>query len=223
MDMNHPGLELYLEPTFFIDWRHPAVRKLHEKLTAGLENEIEIAARLFYYVRDAFWYSPYHVSFRHETLKASYILEREGEKKAYCTEKAVVFAALCRASGIPNRLIFCNVRNHIAAERFIEIVGTNLMVFHGYNEVFLNGKWVKCTVAFNKGLCYKLGVDALEFDGEHDDIFQEYDKAGGKFMVYEHEYGSFHDVPHDMWVSETIKHYGEFDFEMSDLITDLDD
>ena len=214
------GMELYLEPTFFMDWDQPVVKARALELIEGIEGEVEQAKRLFYFVRDTYWYSPYHVSFEHHKLKASYLLTRKGNStKAYCTEKAVLFAAFCRAVGIPNRLIFCNVRNHIATDRFEEIIGTNLMVFHGYNEVYVNGKWVKCTVAFNKALCDKLGVASLEFDGENDEIFQEYDKEGEDFMIYEHDYGAFHDVPHDLWLRETVKYYGNiFNVEKLDQI-----
>jgi len=200
-------LELYLHPTYFIDSEHPEIVEMGTKLCAGRNTDVDKAKALFYYVRDTYKYSPYHVSFEHKVLKASHILLREGKKQAYCIEKAVLFAALCRAEGIPNRLLFCNVRNHIGTERFEAVIGTDIMVFHGYNEVFVNDRWVKCTVAFNKGLCDKLGVDTLEFDGIHDEVFQEYSKEGDKFMTYEKEYGTFHDVPHDLWEAETRKYY----------------
>lgn len=106
--------------------------------------------------------------------------------------------------------MFCNVRNHIATEKIVELLKTNLLVFHGYNEVWVNEKWVKTTVAFNKTLCDKLGVDSLDFDGINDYIFQEFDKSNAVFMEYEHDYGSFHDVPHDLWVSETKRYYPHF-------------
>ena len=216
------ALELYRQPTYFIDSDHEVVRQTAQEVAGHLNDDVEVAKALFYYVRDKWWYSPYHVSFDHHTLKASYVLQRQGKPVGYCTEKAVVFAALCRVMNIPNRLVFCNVRNHIATDRFEEVIGTNLMVFHGYNEVFLNGKWVKCTVAFNKQLCDKLGVATLEFDGKTDEIFQEYDHEGGEFMKYEHDYGSFHDVPHDLWVRETIRYYGHtFDHEKLEALREL--
>jgi len=200
-------MELYLHPTYFIDSDHPEIIRLAAELTNGLEADVEKAKALFYYVRDTYMYFPYNVSFEHRLLKASHIHLREGRKQGYCIEKSVLFAALCRAVGIPNRLLFCNVRNHIGTERFEAVIGTDIMVFHGYNEVYVNDRWVKCTVAFNKGLCDKLGVDTLEFDGIHDQVFQEYSKSGNKFMSYEKEYGTFHDVPHDLWEAETRKYY----------------
>lgn len=211
-------LELYLHPTYFIDSDHESIRRMAKELTSGISADADKAIALFYFVRDTYKYTPYHVDFTPRKLKASYILAREGEKIGYCIEKAVLFCTLCRAAGIPNRMIFCNVRNHIAAEKFEEIIGTNLMVFHGYNEVYVNDKWVKCTVAFNKALCDKLGVATLEFDGIHDEIFQEYDHDGGLFMVYETDYGVFHDVPHDLWLRETLKYYGHL-FEKENMDT----
>lgn len=212
--MKREDLELYTYPTYFIESTHPDIVKKALSLIEGIEDEVEKIKALFYFSRDAYQYSPYNVSFEHKLLKASYVLNKE-DKKAYCTEKAVVFAALCRAVGIPNRLVFCNVRNHIATEKLVQILKTNLLVFHGYNEVWVNGKWVKCTVAFNKQLCERLNVDTLEFDGVNDYIFQEFDKQNGSFMEYEYEYGSFHDVPHDLWVRETHKYYPHF-FEVNE-------
>ena len=62
-------------------------------------------------------------------------------------------------------------------------------------DVFLNGKWVKATPAFNKELCKLVGVEPLEFDGSNDSIFQEYNSEGSDFMEYLEDYGSFEDVP----------------------------
>ncbi|NIV15920.1 MAG: transglutaminase, partial [Aliifodinibius sp.] len=84
---------------------------------------------------------------------------------------------------------------------------TNIMVFHGYTELHLNGRWVKATPAFNKELCEKLRVAPLEFNGEEDSIFQEYNHEGGKFMEYLHDYGRFPDVPYELFVHELKKHY----------------
>lgn len=207
--MIQEDLQLYTLPTYFVDSNHEAIINQANLLTRGIDNKVEQSKVLFYYVRDTFSYYTYNISFKHKALKASNILLREGIKRGFCIEKSILFAALCRAKNIPNRLVFCNVKNHIGVEEIIKLLGTDLLVFHGYNEVFLNGKWVKCTVAFNKELCYKLNVNTLEFDGVNDYIFQEYDKQGGLFMAYEKEYGSFHEFPHDLWIRETKKYYSK--------------
>ena len=90
---------------------------------------------------------------------------------------------------------FAKVKNHIATERLEQFLQTNELVPHGIVELYLNEKWVKCTPAFNKSLCDKLGVDVLEFDGENDSIFQEYDRKGAVFMEYLEDYGHYDDVP----------------------------
>ena len=56
-------------------------------------------------------------------------------------------------------------------------------------------------------LCERLNVDPLEFDGRHDSIFQQYDRAGGAFMQYVHDYGVFHTLPYDMMRAEWARHY----------------
>lgn len=216
-------MELYLYPTYFIESEHPAIKAQAQRLTEKAADLVGKVSALFYWVRDAFSYYPYEVDFRPSALRAGYLMEREGPRRGYCLEKSILFAALCRAAGIPNRLLFANVRNHIGVERLVRFLGTDLLVFHGYNEVWVNDRWIKCTVAFNRELCEKLGVQTLEFDGERDHIFQEYKRNGGRFMTYEHDYGAFHDFPHDLWVRETRAHYphffdGQENFSLSETV-----
>jgi hypothetical protein len=55
-------------------------------------------------------------------------------------------------------------------------------------------------------LCEKFETNALDFDGEHDSIFQQYN-GGKKYMNYLHEYGQFDDFPFDLFVQELKIHY----------------
>ncbi len=199
--------KLYLAPTFFIDADHPDITAYTKKHIENAKDDIEKAVSLYYAVRDGWRYSPYNINLRHEAMVASNIMTRES---AYCVEKSCVLAAVARAAGIPSRLGFANVRNHIGTERIEKFLKTDVLVFHGYTELYLDGKWVKSTPAFNKGLCDKLGVAPLEFNGKEDSIFQEFDRNGGDFMEYLHDYGVFHDVPHDMFVMELKSHYPHF-------------
>ena len=50
-------------------------------------------------------------------------------------------------------------------------MGTDVFYFHGYTSIFLNGKWVKATPAFNIELCQKFGLRPLEFDGLEDSLY----------------------------------------------------
>jgi transglutaminase-like putative cysteine protease len=195
---------IYLKPAEFINSNSEDVKKFAYKVIGSSTEPVEQAIKLYYAVRDSFNYDPYHVDLSSEAMKASSLLKRN---HGYCVEKACLLAASARAIGIPSRLGFANVRNHIGTEKLEKILKTNVLVFHGYTELFLNDKWVKATPAFNKSLCEKLNVEPLEFDGITDSIFQDYSKSGNKFMEYLHDHGNFSDVPRDLFISELKKHY----------------
>jgi len=197
-------MEQFLTPTEFLDSDHDSVRAYAEKNTVGSSNDIERAVKLYYAVRDDFQYDPYQLDLRRESLRASKLLTK---KRGYCVEKAVLLAAASRSVGIPSRLSFYIVRNHIATEKLAKALEKDYLVFHGAAEMFLEGKWVKATPAFNKRLCDFLGVDPIEFDGTSDAIFQEYDRKGNVFMEYLHDYGAFDDMPYQMFLDELDKHY----------------
>jgi transglutaminase-like putative cysteine protease len=213
---------IYLAPTYFLDADHPSVVEFARAHSHPKSSLRENVARLYYAVRDGFYYNPYKINLRPEGLKASDLLQRN---YGYCVEKAVLLAAAARALGAPARLSFFNVRNHIATEKVERLLKTDVLVFHGCAEIFLEGRWVKATPAFNAALCEKLGVAPLEFKGYEDSIFQQFDRAGGVFMEYLHEYGAFHDLPYDLFLQELMRYYGEVitpeTLEQSDYKIDL--
>jgi len=215
-------MEEYLQPTEFLDFDQKSVREFAETKTVGAKTETEKAIALYYAVRDGFQYNPYLLDLRRTGLTASNLLTRN---RGYCVEKAVLLAAAARVVGVPSRLSFYIVRNHIATERLERALKKNYLVFHGAAEVFLDGNWLKTTPAFNAGLCKYLGVEPLEFDGKSDSIFQEYDRSGNVFMSYLHDYGFFSDLPYDLYLEELGKHYphifGNSDYTKGDLIYDF--
>lgn len=194
----------YLRPTEFLDSDSPAVIRFAEQCVSGASSDRERAALLYYAVRDGFHYDPYLLDLRREGLRASSLLARD---RGYCVEKAVLLAASARAIGIPSRLSFYIVRNHLATGRLEQLLKTDYLVFHGAAELLIDGEWQKATPAFNKKLCDLLGVAPLEFDGSGDSIFQEFDHAGGRFMEYVHDYGAFPDLPYETYLEELRKHY----------------
>ena len=197
-------MQEYLRPTEFLDSDHPEVRNFAEGNIADAEGDTAKAVKLYYAVRDAFQYDPYVLDLRRESLRASTLLTKT---RGFCVEKAILLAASARAVGIPSRLSFYIVRNHIATERLAKALERDYLVFHGAAEMFLDGQWLKTTPAFNRRLCEFLGVDPIEFDGTSDAIFQEYDRKGNVFMEYLHDYGSFDDLPYQMFLDELDKHY----------------
>ena len=194
----------YLEPTEFLDSDHDAVREFAEQHTISARSEVERAVNLYYAVRDGFQYDPYVLDLRRDSLRASALLKKS---RGYCVEKALLLAASARAVGIPSRLSFYIVRNHIATERLAKALEKDYLVFHGAAEMYLGDRWIKTTPAFNKRLCDFLGVEPIEFDGRADAIFQEYDRKGNIFMEYLHDYGAFADMPYQMFLDELDKHY----------------
>lgn len=212
----------YLQPTGFLDFDKQIVRDFAEKNTVGAKSETEKAVKLYYAVRDGFQYNPYLLDLRREGLTASNLLTRN---RGYCVEKAILLAASARAVGVPSRLSFYIVRNHIATEKLEQALKKNYLVFHGAAEVFLEGHWLKTTPAFNASLCKYLGVEPLEFDGKSDSIFQEYDKRGNVLMSYLHDYGFFADLPYQLYLQELKKHYphifGNEKYTDGDLIYDF--
>lgn len=207
---------IYLEPTQHLDCDHPEVIRFAQQTADGLKDPVEQTRRLFTEVRDRFPYDPFHLDLRKEALKASKVL---GRKTSYCVEKAILLAASLRVLGIPSRLYFGNVRNHIGTGKLEELLGSDVLAFHGSAEAYLNGKWLKITPAFNKELCQRLGVEPLEFDGENDAIFQQY-SGDRRFMEYLTEHGSFADMPYELYINELRKHYGDV-FAGESLVYDL--
>jgi len=185
-------MDLYLRPTAFLDTGHPRVRELAETAIAGVTDTTERGVRLYYAVRDGLRYDPYSIDFSPEGFTASAVIARG---RGYCVAKATVLAAAARAIGIPSRLGFADVRNHLATPRLREQMGTDVFYYHGYTELHLEGRWVKATPAFNIELCQRFGVRPLEFDGREDSIFHPLDAEGRQHMEYLHDRGSRDDVP----------------------------
>ena len=202
--MTKLNMEEYLHPTKFIDSDTPEVIEYaHHHANASMTDS-EKAVSLYLAVRDGIMYDPYHIILDPSAISASLTLKR---KHGYCVEKSLLLAACGRVWGIPSRLGFSIVQNHLSSEKFVRMLRSDKFVFHGYNEFWLDNKWVKCTPAFNKTLCEKFGTAPLDFDGVHDSIFQEFSPDGKKYMQYIHEYGEFDDLPYDLFVSELKKHY----------------
>jgi transglutaminase-like putative cysteine protease len=182
----------YLDPTWFLDSDSPEVQRFAAEAVREAQAPRERAARLFLAVRDGIRYDPYAVSGDPRLYRAS---TTALARSAFCIPKAVLLAAACRAAGIPARLGFADVRNHFSSTRLHALLGTDLFVFHGYAELFLGGRWLKATPAFNRELCAFFGVAPLAFDGTTDALFQPFDEAGQRHMEYVRDRGTTADLP----------------------------
>lgn len=182
----------YLQPTFFLDFDTPAVAGFAGEVCTATMTPTEKAIALYYAVRDQIKYDPYDLRYSRPAMQASAILAK---RSGYCVAKAVLLTAVGRHQGIPSRLGFADVTNHLSTARLRAMMGTDLFIYHGYSEMHLEGKWVKATPAFNLSLCTRFNVVPLEFDGKTDSVFHAYDRHGQKHMEYVRDHGHFADLP----------------------------
>lgn len=189
-----PPESKYLRPTYYLDFDTQKVSEFTEKNCDREADQRTKAVQLYYAVRDLIKYDPYDLQRNHEALKASTVIKKG---LGYCVAKAVLLAAAARQQNIPARLGFADVTNHLSTEKLRRIMGSDIFIYHGYTELFLNGKWVKATPAFNLSLCSRFNVKPLEFDGMKDSLFHQYDKLGQKHMEYIRDHGHFEDLPFD--------------------------
>jgi transglutaminase-like putative cysteine protease len=183
----------YLRPGRFIDSDHPAVVAFSRKHSTGRDDR-EKAVSLYYAIRDGIRYNPFQNFTLDEAYRASVCIERGN---GWCVPKAALLAACARVAGIPARVGYADVKNHITTPELTAKMGTDLFVFHGYTELLLEGRWVKATPVFNRELCTRFRVKPLEFDGTQDSLFHPFDEDDRRHMEYLRHRGSFADVPAD--------------------------
>jgi transglutaminase-like putative cysteine protease len=193
------NLDLYLAPGEFIDSSDPDVQAFAQQRTAGAADAVSRAVKLYYAVRDEILYDPYYAGEARSYFRASDCL-RAG--RGFCIPKSALLAASARSLGIAARVAFVDVRNHLSTKKLLELIGSDLFIWHSYAELHLDGRWVKATPAFNLTLCQRFGVRPLEFDGRHDSLFHEYDLEGRRHMEYVRQRGHYPDVPYNEIIAE---------------------
>jgi transglutaminase-like putative cysteine protease len=193
-----------LQPTEFLDTQSRVVQDFAQHCAGDAETARERAKRLFYGVRDGLRYDVYGADLRREAMRASALLR---SRTGFCIHKTIVYAAAARSLGIPARLAFVDVRNHIASPRLIELVGGDVFRFHAYAEIWLDDRWIKVTPVFNRTLCLLFGVPPLEFDGTNDAVAQPFDRNGNRYLEVLHHHGSFDDFPFDLCMTVLRTHH----------------
>lgn len=198
-------MEDYLRPTSTIDCDSEPVKQKAQTLTENQEDEVDKARTLFYFVRDQVKYNPYVLSDLPEYYCASRILDiREG----FCIQKAVLLAALSRAVGIPARLHLAAIRNHLVPDKLRELMGTDLFPTHGYDELYIEGKWVKATPAFDLNMCQQNRIIPVDFDGKNDAIFHSHNLDGKLHIEYVQDHGHYDDLPFNKIIDLRIQELG---------------
>lgn len=205
LDPASPPTPEDLAETEFLDHGHPDVARFALDVTGEVEaTEQSRAAAIFAAVRDGIRYDPYDISVDPTDYRASAVL---AGRQRWCVPKAVLLAATARAVGIPARLGFADVRNHLQSPRLAERMGTDVFHWHGYALLWIGGRWLKASPAFNAELCARFGTAPLDFDGTHDALLHEFTGDGERHMEYILERGVFTDLPFERIFADLLSLY----------------
>ncbi len=194
----------FLAAGAFVDSDSPAVAAFARRAAAGADDPLAAVLRLYAAVRDGIAYDAYLDFADPAQFRASSVL---AVGRGFCVGKAALLAASARAIGVPARVGYADVRNHLTSPKLYRLIGTDVFIWHSYADIFLDGRWVKATPAFDRALCDRVGVKTLEFDGSADSMFQPFDRAGRRHMEYLHDRGTFADVPFDAIAADFRRAY----------------
>jgi transglutaminase-like putative cysteine protease len=172
-------MELYLRPTPAIESDHSLIRAKARELVSAETSEREKLIRLFTFVRDQIPYNLFMISMHPDDFRATFVLEAG---KGYCVQKAVLLSSLARSVGIPSRLALARIRNHRLPADLQARLGRNEFPGHGYNQFLLDGNWISAAPTFDAGLCNRLKVPVVEFDGRNDALLPAQSLDGGPYI-----------------------------------------
>ena len=198
-------LSRYLRTSYTINWKNPSILNELSKVIKDMpeNDDVQKAINLFYYVRDNFKYKV-TLDFSTPNYLKAYTTLKQGY--GHCVRKAILLTAFARATGIPTRLHFVDLKNHLLRPEWIDRFGEELL-WHGYVEFYLNGKWVKANPAYDKELCIKHNYHIIEFNGKDNALFTSSDLSGNSFMDYIKDHGTFAKVPYVRMISSWIIYY----------------
>lgn len=182
----------FLRPGRFIDSDAPQVVDFAVRAAGCGGHDVERILKLYGTIRDSIVYDPYLDLADPDNYRASTVLQRG---RGFCVGKAALLAACARVIGVPARVGYADVRNHLTSPRFYEYIKSDIFIWHSYADLYLEGQWVKATPAFDLALCDKLGLKPLEFDARTDSLLHPFDRSGRRHMEYLNDRGTFADVP----------------------------
>jgi transglutaminase-like putative cysteine protease len=191
-DRSEPDVASCLAPTATLDFDNPAVRVWADTVVEGAVGPRDAAVRLFHAVRDGPIYDPYCCVPTVPALRASATLTLG---RGGCAAKAILLAACCRAVGIPARLGFADVRNHLATPHLQDLLDSDVHPWHGFALISVEGKWLRAMPAFNSRLCRRFGMDPVDWDGTRDSLLHPPDWKGRRWLEYLGDRGEYDDVP----------------------------
>ena len=202
-------LSKYLETSEFYDFENAFVKEKAFEIINNSKSNSKKAIALFYWVRNEIKYNMRtYMPFDKQNFIASVTLKR---KNGFCVSKSILLSAFARAVGIPARIHLVDLINHKISQKIRDFMETDVMYFHGYSEVYLDGKWVKLTPSFDPETAIKGGfIPMVEFDGKNDAMFPKYDNNGNKYGEYVLDRGVYSDLPLEEIDEVFEKHYPKY-------------
>lgn len=188
-----------LRATDFLDAGAREVTEFVARWTRADDGPVSRAVDLYYAVRDRIRYEIYGADLSRAGLRASTVATT---RSGMCVHKSVLYAAGLRSLGIPARLVFADVRNHLTSARLRDLMAGDVFHYHCFTTAFLDGRWVRATPVFNRALCRLFGIAELDFDGRADSVFHPFDGDGRRRMEFLREHGEFDDVPHERMLAD---------------------
>lgn len=181
-----------LKPSYCIDSDAANIREKASRLTASHRHARDKVRSIFEAVRDEFTYNfaPAVSDRRH--FRASHTLAMGN---GFCMQKAALFAALCRAAGIPARIGFQDIIDYKIVGPFYRLMGTNELIHHGMNAVYLDGRWIRVDCTLDRALSERKKYRIVEFDGRHEALLPETDRAGKPHFAIRGQSGLYNDTP----------------------------
>jgi transglutaminase-like putative cysteine protease len=149
-----------IKPNRFLQSDDVRIIELSKKAVGDAKNPAEAAKRIEQFVADYIEYRSLSVGYASATEVA---VSRKGD----CSEFAVLCAALCRAAGIPARVV-------VGVAYVDDFMGKSGFGGHAWVEAYIEGKWVGLDSAFKAGKRggYDAGHIALAMgDGEPINFF----------------------------------------------------
>ena len=132
-------MQKYLQESEYVNFSHPKVKALAERLAKNLTSDEDIAKSCFLYVRDEIHHSGDYQD-NITTLKASEVLEH---KTGWCYAKSILLAALLRANNIPTAFNY----QRLSCSEYVK----DIYCLHGLNSIYLKEfGWYRVDARGNK-------------------------------------------------------------------------
>ncbi len=186
-------LQECLAPTDVIDSDSDLVRSTAQGIVEGCDGPVERSRRIFYFVRDEIKYNFAPLLRSREDWKASKTIER-GD--GFCQQKAVLFAALARAAGIPAQIAFQHLKDYkLLGTRYEPYMPGGVLPFHGLTVLHLQGRWLWEDATLDAELCNRRGYRLVEFSPDEDALLPSTDLKGAPHFEFLGSFGPYPDLP----------------------------